>query len=502
MKTEPLIHEYSAPGRGGRTASVRSNYAALADVPLVDLDVALPADRRRKTAVRLPEVEERTVVQHFTRLSQRNFSVDTHFYPLGSCTMKYNPKLNERVAALAGLTQVHPLQDPATMQGWLAVLHALQEALAEIGGMDAVTLQPAAGAQGEFLGLLLIHSYHEKHGEEDQRRVILIPDSAHGTNPASAARCGYETVSLASGADGCLDLEALKRALGDDTAGLMLTNPNTFGLFEKHVAEAARLVHEAGGLVYYDGANMNAIMGKAKPGDMGCDVMHFNLHKTFSTPHGGGGPGAGPVGVKSLLEPFLPVPVVERHTDGYVLNHDRPDSIGKVHAFHGNAGVLLRAYAYILSNGGEGLTQVTERAVLNANYLLSLLSEAYDRPFGSHCKHEFVVSARRLKGEKGIRALDVAKRLIDLGFHPPTVYFPIVMEEALMVEPTETETKAVLDAFADALNQVAEEAAESPDCLHEAPITTPVSRLDEATAARKPNLRYRWPDRLGEGSPE
>lgn len=485
MNPEPLLLDYHAPGRG-------SNTECPCDVPELSLDELLPRERRRQTPLRIPEVDERTVAGHFTRLSQRNYSVDTHFYPLGSCTMKYNPKLNELVAALPGFTRVHPLQDPATMQGWLAVLYETQNWLAEIGGMDAVTVQPAAGAHGEFTGLLLIAAYHESRGEQQRRRRIIIPDSAHGTNPASAARCGYTPVNVKSGPDGCLDLAALEEVLGEDTAGLMLTNPNTFGLFEQHVMEAADLVHEAGGLVYYDGANMNAILGKAKPGDMGCDVMHFNLHKTFSTPHGGGGPGAGPVAVKEFLAPFLPTPVIERNSNGYILDYDRPRSIGKVHAFFGNAGILLRAYAYLLRTGGDGLVRVTERAVLNANYLLSLLSDAYDRPFGRRCMHEFVVTARRLKREHGVRALDIAKGLIDLGFHPPTVYFPIVLEETLMVEPTETETKDVLEAFARGMNELADLAATAPDQLHQAPVTTPVTRLDEATAARKPNLRWEW----------
>jgi glycine dehydrogenase subunit 2 len=401
--------------------------------------------------------------------------------------MKYNPKLNEEVARLPGFARIHPYQPESSIQGALELLYTLQRDLAAITGMDRVTLQPAAGAHGEFTGLMLIRAYHESRGET--RTKVIVPDTSHGTNPASATAAGYETLTIPSDARGLVDLEALRAAVGPDTAALMLTNPNTLGLFEERIEEIARIVHDAGGLLYYDGANSNAILGIARPGDMGFDVVHLNLHKTMSTPHGGGGPGAGPVGVKERLAPFLPTPTVERRDDGtYFLDGDRPASIGRVKLYYGNFGILVRAYAYIRSYGPDGLRRVSELAVLNANYLLRRLAPAFDVPFDRICKHEFVLSGKSLKAETGVRTLDVAKRLLDFGYHPPTIYFPINVEECLMIEPTETESKETLDAFADTLLRIVEEAKSDPELVKNAPYTTDVRRLDEATAARRPVL--------------
>ncbi|MFZ5633128.1 MAG: aminomethyl-transferring glycine dehydrogenase subunit GcvPB [Bacillota bacterium] len=484
---EPLIFELGAPGR---TSSVMPDF----DVPVRPLEEMVPEGLLRKKPPALPEVGEREVAGHFTRLSALNYGVDTGFYPLGSCTMKYNPKVSEFAARLPGFARLHPYQPEDQAQGALKLMCETQCYLAEITGMDEFTLQPAAGAHGEFTGLLMIKAYHDHRGETGRRRVI-VPDSSHGTNPATAALCGMEVRQIRSGPDGTVDIDALKEALGDDTAAVMLTNPNTLGLFEKDIVEIAGAVHRAGALLYCDGANMNAVLGISRPGDMGFDVIHLNLHKTFSTPHGGGGPGSGPVGVKSFLAPFLPTPVVSFNPgEGkYCLDSDRPLSIGKVRSFYGNFGVVVKAYTYIRALGGEGLREVSENAVLNANYLLSLLRETYRVPFDRYCMHEFVITPPDGFKEAGLHTIDIAKRLMDYGYHPPTVYFPLIVEEALMVEPTETESRATLDAFAGAMQDIAREGRENPQLLKEAPRVTPVSRLDEVTAARKPVLRWQPP---------
>jgi glycine dehydrogenase subunit 2 len=450
------------------------------DVSLADL---VPAKLRRES-LKIPNLAEHDVVRHFTRLSQMNFGIDTGFYPLGSCTMKFNPKFTEELAGLPTVTRLHPDQDETTVQGALRLLYELQGLLAKISGMDAVTLQPAAGAHGEFTGLLLAQAYHRDRGEE--RHQVILPDTAHGTNFASAGMLGFDLIEIPS-KDGRVDLGALEAAAGEKTLALMLTNPNTLGIFEEHVLDIARIVHDAGGLLYYDGANFNAILGRTSPGKMDFDIVHFNLHKTFTTPHGGGGPGAGPVGVRKALEPFLPTPVVGLNGRGYHLDYDRPKSIGKVRAWYGNFALLVRAYAYILRMGGNGLREVSERAVLNANYVRHRLQGVLDVPFGGLRKHEFVASAAKLAG-KGVRAVDLAKRLMDFGYHPPTVYFPHLVEEALMIEPTETETKETLDGFVDALTKIVNE---DPAVLHSAPHNTAVGRVDEVQAAREPILSWR-----------
>ncbi|SFI85985.1 glycine dehydrogenase subunit 2 [Paenibacillus sp. UNC496MF] len=474
-----LIFELSRPGRVAYSLPA-------CDVPEEELSALIPEALLRQTPAQLPEVYEVDVVRHYTELSRRNFGVDNGFYPLGSCTMKYNPKINEDAARLGGFANLHPYQPEESLQGALELLHTLQNDLAALTGMDRVTLQPAAGAHGEWTGLMMIRAYHESRGE--RRTKVIVPDSSHGTNPASATVAGFETVTVPSDARGMVDLAALRAAVGADTAALMLTNPSTLGLFEEQIAEIARIVHEAGGLLYYDGANSNAIMGIARPGDMGFDVVHLNLHKTMSTPHGGGGPGAGPVGVKSALMPFLPKPIVGRRDDGtYYFDYDRPASIGRVKAYYGNFGILVRAYTYIRTYGPEGLRHVSECAVLNANYMMHRLSSHYEVPYPGVCKHEFVLSGRGLK-PYGVRTLDVAKRLLDFGYHPPTVYFPLNVEECIMIEPTETESKETLDGFIDAMIRIAEEARLTPDVVLNAPYGTAVRRLDEATAARKPVL--------------
>lgn len=479
----PLLYELSVPGRRGYSLPK-------SDVPEVDPGQALPAGAVRKTAPLLPEVSEVDVVRHFTNLSRLNYGVDVGFYPLGSCTMKYNPKINEAVTELPGFAGIHPYQPEGTVQGALEVLWELERDLCEISGMDGMTLQPAAGAHGELTGLLLIAAYHAARGEGGTRKKVIVPDSAHGTNPASAALAGFEVVAVASDPRGNVDPEALRKAVGADTAALMLTNPNTLGLFEENIVELAEIVHSAGALLYYDGANLNAIMGKARPGDMGFDVVHLNLHKTFSTPHGGGGPGSGPVGVKSALVPFLPVPLVEKDLAGrFRLVYDRPQSIGKVKSFYGNFLVALKAYTYLRAIGPEGVARASEDAVLNANYLLAKLRPFFAVPFDRTCMHEFVLSGSRQKA-KGVHTLDMAKRLLDLGFHAPTIYFPLIVEEALMIEPTETESKQQLDVFVEAMIQIAREAEEEPEVIHHAPHHTPVRRLDEARAARQPDLRW------------
>jgi len=484
---EPIIYEYSSPGREG--ASLPKPEVTARDLPSL-----LPEEFVRQE-LPLPEVGELDVVRHFTRLSQQNVCIDTTFYPLGSCTMKYNPKINEDAARLAGFAQIHPYQPESTIQGALQLMCELQEYLAEISGMAGVTLQPAAGAHGELTGMLMIRGYHEDRGDRARKRV-LIPDSAHGTNPATAKMVGYNVQSIPSDAGGNLNVDALHAALGPDVAALMITIPSTLGLFDEHLAEVIDAVHAAGGLVYGDGANMNAMLGQARLGDLGVDVMHFNLHKTFSTPHGGGGPPAGPVACKAYLEPFLPVPVAARRitADGRVefyLDEDRPKTIGKVKAFYGNFGMMVRAYTYIRSNGAEGLSQIGAIAVLNANYLMENLKDAYDVYSERRCKHEFILSAKRQKRLNGVRALDIAKRLIDYGFHPPTIYFPLVVEEAMMIEPTETESAETLDKFAAAMLAIAREAEEDPELVKSAPHSTEIGRLDEVKAVRQPNLRWK-----------
>ena len=480
-KDQALIFELSEPER------ISYSLPEL-DVPDIDLDEWLPEEFNRKTEPELPEVSELQLMRHYTALSKRNHGVDSGFYPLGSCTMKYNPKINEDVARYPGFAFVHPLQEEETVQGALEMMYNLQENLVAVTGMDEVTLQPAAGAHGEWTGLMMIRAYHEANGDFNRTKVI-VPDSAHGTNPASATVAGFEAVTVKSNEKGLVDLEDLKRVVNHDTAALMLTNPNTLGLFEEQITEMATIIHDAGGKLYYDGANMNAIMGAARPGDMGFDVVHLNLHKTFTGPHGGGGPGSGPVGVKSDLIPYLPKPVLVKENDAYRFDYDRPQSIGRVKPYYGNFGINVRAYTYIRTMGPEGLKQVSENAVLNANYMMRRLQDAFVLPYEQHCKHEFVISGKKQK-KLGVRTLDMAKRLLDFGYHPPTIYFPINVEECMMIEPTETESKETLDEFCDVLLQIAKEAEDNPEIVQEAPHTTVIGRLDETTAARKPILRY------------
>ncbi|MED1674404.1 aminomethyl-transferring glycine dehydrogenase subunit GcvPB [Pallidibacillus thermolactis] len=480
-KQMPLIFEISKEGRIGYSLPEM-------DVPEEQIETLIPEEYIRTEEAGLPEVSELDIMRHYTDLSKRNHGVDSGFYPLGSCTMKYNPKINEDIARLSGFAHLHPLQDESTVQGSLELMYDLMQSLKEITGMDEVTLQPAAGAHGEWTGLMMIRAYHEANGDYNRTKVI-VPDSAHGTNPASAVVAGFETITVKSDENGLVDIEDLKRVVGPDTAALMLTNPNTLGLFEKNILEMAEIVHNAGGKLYYDGANLNAIMSKVRPGDMGFDVVHLNLHKTFTGPHGGGGPGSGPVGVKKDLIPFLPVPVLVKQDEQYVFDYDRPQSIGRIKPFYGNFGINVRAYTYIRTMGPDGLKQVTENAVLNANYLMRRLAPYYDLPYNTHCKHEFVLSGRKQK-KLGVRTLDIAKRLLDFGFHPPTIYFPLNVEEAMMIEPTETESKETLDAFIDAMIQIAKESEETPEIVQEAPHTTVVKRLDETQAARKPVLKY------------
>lgn len=478
--TEPLLSEISRPGRVGHQLPA-------SDVPATEAD-QLPMGMLRK-GLDLPEVSENEVVRHFVHLSHLNYGVDSGFYPLGSCTMKYNPKVSEDVARWPGFAALHPYQPEDTVQGALRLLYELQQALGEITGLKAVTLQPSAGAHGELTGMLMIRAYHGARGDRKRTRA-LIPDSAHGTNPATATMCGYTAVPVKSDDRGNVDLEALRTLIDEETAALMLTMPNTLGLFDENMLAISEIVHQAGALLYGDGANLNALLGVAKPGDLGFDVMHVNLHKTFATPHGGGGPGAGVVVAQDCLADYLPAPVVGKTPDGkYAFDYDIPHSIGRVRSFHGNFGVLVRAYAYIKALGAEGLRKVGENAIINANYLRVRLQQAYEVPYPRTCMHEFVLSGRRQKA-LGVRTLDIAKRLIDYGFHPPTVYFPLIVEEALMVEPTETESKEALDAFADAMLAIAGEVEEKPELVTSAPTTTVIGRLDEATAARQPRLHW------------
>lgn len=478
---EKLVFELSRPGR-------RAGVMPALDVPPAPED-AVPASFRRRVAPALPEIGEGDLVRHYTRLSQRNYGIDLGFYPLGSCTMKHNPKMAEEAAGLAGFRALHPLQPAEQVQGALELLVDLERTLCEITGMAAVTFQPAAGAHGELAGLLMMRAYHEANGR--QRTRVIIPDSAHGTNPASVRLAGFQVSEVPSDARGLVDIDALEKLMGPDVAGLMITNPNTLGLFEENIERVATLVHSVGGLLYYDGANFNAIIGHCRPGDMGFDIVHMNLHKTFATPHGGGGPGAGPVGVSPRVVPFLPSPraVRDPETGAYRWDAGDPRSIGSLTTFWGNFGILLRAAVYARALGAEGLRHVSERAVLNANYLSARLCEAFEHAFPGQPMHEFVVTAKRQKA-RGARAMDIAKRLIDYGYHPPTVYFPLIVDEAMMFEPTETESIETLDAFVEAICAIDREIDEQPDLLHDAPISAPVSRPDEARAAR--DLHARW----------
>jgi glycine dehydrogenase subunit 2 len=474
-----LLFEISHAGR-------RAHRLPACDVPVKSVKSLLPAAAIAEAPPPLPEVGEIDLVRHFVNLSKRNMSIDTQFYPLGSCTMKYNPKRHERLAALGGMANVHPLQDDASCQAMLEMLWQMQNILAEISGLDAVSLQPAAGAQGELTALLVAAAHFQSKGEKRTR--VLIPDSAHGTNPASAAIAGFDAVAIKSNDKGLVDLAELRAKLDERSAVFMITNPNTLGLFESQIADITGMVHDRGGLVYLDGANMNAIVGVTRPGDFGADMMHYNVHKTFTGPHGAGGPGSGPIAVRAALAPFLPVPIVVKDGERFRLEYDRPKSIGRVRSFFGNVGILLRGYCYIRTLGPAGLREMTENAVLNANYLLSRVKGTYEVPYGDRCMHEFVASARQLKRERRISAMDIAKRLLDFGYHAPTVYFPLVVPEAIMVEPTETESRETLDRFAAALEKIR---GEDQEFLHQAPHTTPISRPDEIRAAKEPLLRWK-----------
>ena len=473
-----LIFEKSRPGRG-------MNTLPKCDVPAVTPD----GDDTRELALHLPEMAEGDLARHYTELAKKSHGVNDGFYPLGSCTMKYNPKINNDMAALPGFTEIHPLQPEHTVQGCLEVIRTAEDYLCEITKMDRMTMQPAAGSHGEFTGLLLIKAYHLSRGDE-KRTKIIVPDSAHGTNPASASMAGYSVVSIPSGPDGCVDIEKLKEAAGDDVAGLMLTNPNTVGLFDKNILEITNIIHECGGVNYYDGANLNAVMGIVRPGDMGFDVIHLNLHKTFSTPHGGGGPGSGPVGCKEFLTPFLPSVLVEGKEKLCLVKPEH--SIGEMKSFYGNFLVDVRALAYILTLGRQGIPEASRNAVLNANYMMNKLKDLYTMAYDEICMHEFVMSLKDLKKKTGVSAMDIAKGLLDNGIHPPTMYFPLIVEEALMAEPTETESKETLDEAIEVFRRLYKEAQSNADSLHSAPVTTPVTRLDEVGAARHPVLRYHF----------
>ncbi|MGH4052386.1 MAG: aminomethyl-transferring glycine dehydrogenase subunit GcvPB [Clostridium sp.] len=458
------------------------------DVANIDISEMVPEYLLSKKNLFLPQVSEVDVIRHYTLLSNKNYGVDSGFYPLGSCTMKYNPKINEDMASVPSFTQIHPYQNEKTIQGSLQLMYELSEKLAEISGMDQVSLAPSAGAHGELTGLMIIKAFHENKGDFNRKKII-VPDSAHGTNPASASVAGFEIIEIKSNDKGGVDIDSLRSSLSDEVAGLMLTNPNTLGLFDENIKEISNLVHDAGGIVYYDGANLNAIMGKARPGDMGFDVVHMNLHKTFSTPHGGGGPGSGPVGVKKDLIEYLPVPIIEKEGKKFILSYDKPLSIGRIKSFYGNFGVLIRAYSYILSMGAAGLKKASEMAVLNANYMKSRLKDYYYLPHVRVCKHEFVLGG--LKNAIGeVTTLDIAKRLLDYGYHPPTIYFPSIVENAIMIEPTETESIETMDAFIEVMINISKEARENPQLLKNAPYNTPVRRLDEVSAARNPILKY------------
>lgn len=473
-----LLFERSHPGR-------KCTVLPACDVPTCEIDPALC----REQAPHLPQMSENELSRHYTELAKQTYGVNDGFYPLGSCTMKYNPKVNDQIAALPGFASIHPLQPEETVQGCLEALDLAAQYLCEITGMDDMTFQPAAGAHGELTGLMLIKKYHQENGHEG-RVNILVPDSAHGTNPASASMAGFHVVSIPSLPNGCVDIEALRQAADEHTAGLMLTNPNTVGLFDPNIAEITEIVHKAGGLCYYDGANLNAIMGIVRPGDTGFDVVHLNLHKTFSTPHGGGGPGSGAVGCKDFLKPFLPSPNLTHDESGYHLRRDNPQSIGAVKSFYGNFLVVVRALCYLLSLGKEGVPEASQNAVLNCNYMMSHLKDLYDIAFDTGCMHEFVMTLENLKKEKGVTAMDIAKALLDNGIHPPTMYFPLIVEEALMVEPTETETRETLDHAIEVFRSIYIQAQEHPEQMHELPLHTPVRRLDEVGAARNPRLRY------------
>ena len=473
-----LLFERSHPGR-------RCTILPACDVPTCEIDPALC----REQAPHLPQMSENELSRHYTELAKQTYGVNDGFYPLGSCTMKYNPKVNDQIAALPGFASIHPLQPEETVQGCLEALDLASKYLCEITGMDDMTFQPAAGAHGELTGLMLIKKYHQANGHEG-RVNILVPDSAHGTNPASASMAGFHVISIPSLPNGCVDIEALRQAADEHTAGLMLTNPNTVGLFDPNIAEITEIVHKAGGLCYYDGANLNAIMGIVRPGDTGFDVVHLNLHKTFSTPHGGGGPGSGAVGCKDFLKPFLPSPTLTHDESGYHLHRDNPQSIGAVKSFYGNFLVVVRALCYLLSLGKEGVPEASQNAVLNCNYMMSHLKDLYDIAFDTGCMHEFVMTLENLKKEKGVTAMDIAKALLDNGIHPPTMYFPLIVEEALMVEPTETETRETLDHAIEVFRSIYIQAQEHPEQMHELPLHTPVRRLDEVGAARNPKLRY------------
>jgi len=479
---EQIIFEMSRPGRKGYTLEPL-------DVPEKPVDSLLPKECLREKPARLPEMSENEVVRHFVRLSHMNHHIDKGFYPLGSCTMKYNPKINEVTASLPGFTRVHPHQAVSTVQGCLQVAWEVEKLLCEVTGFKAVTTQPAAGAHGELTGIMLIRKYHDK--KKNARSLILIPDSAHGTNPSSVTIAGYTTLEFKSNDRGLIDFEDFCSKLTSDVAGLMVTNPNTLGFFESDIKKIAGALHSKDALLYMDGANLNALLGFVKPAELGVDVLHINLHKTFSTPHGGGGPGSGPVAVSEKLVDFLPVPRVVNKNGVFSLDYNLPDSIGKVHSFYGNFGILVRALTYMLMVGKRGMRRVSENAILNSNYLLSLIKNDYEHPYGSPVMHEFVVSADRQK-EKGIKALDIAKRLLDFGFHAPTIYFPLIVHEALMIEPTETETKETLEAFAAVLKQIAREVDENPEILLTAPHNTPVSRLDDVRASKEINIRYKF----------
>lgn len=473
-----LLFEKSISGR-------RSTILPACDVPVV----APSKEEARQESLNLPELSEIDVARHYAALERRTHGVNNGFYPLGSCTMKYNPRINEVVASMPGFAGVHPLQPDHTVQGDLEAMYLAEKYLAEITGMDNMTFQPAAGAHGELTGIMLFKKYHESRGDS-KRNVIIVPDSAHGTNPATAVMAGMKVVNISSGEDGCVDLDKLRAAVGEDTAGLMLTNPNTLGIFEKDILKITEIVHEAGGLVYYDGANLNAIMGVIRPGDMGFDCVHLNLHKTFSTPHGGGGPGSGAVGCKAFLTPFLPKPHIEKKDGMFVQNFDCPTTIGKVKSFNGNFLITLRALVYIVTLGRKGIPESAKMAVLNANYMMKRLSKTYDIANTGICMHEFILTLEKEAKEKGVTAMDIAKALVDKGIHPPTMYFPLIVHEALMVEPTETESKETLDQAVEALIEIYEEAMKDPEGIHECPKTTPIGRPDEVKAARHPVLRY------------